>query len=171
MKHFILSVVIVCFVLPITAFAAELQYTALYVGSNKAFVNDVETQIDEQNSDVAVFVENERSYVPVRFISENYGGDVEWIPETQTINITFSDRVISLTIGNAEIIINGETKELDIAPIIRNERTFLPLRACTEAIGKEVFYSDGLILISDVKDILDPNWDKDIVDLLIEHFK
>lgn len=63
MKHFILSVVIVCFVLPITAFAAELQYTALYVGSNKAFVNDVETQIDEQNSDVAVFVENERSYV------------------------------------------------------------------------------------------------------------
>ncbi len=162
---------LLCFVLPITAFAADLQYTALYVGSNKAFVNDVEKQIDTENANVKVFVENDRSYVPVRFISENYGGSVEWIPETQTINITFSDRVISLTIGNAEIIINGETKELDVAPIIRNERTFLPLRACTEAIGKEVFYSDGLILISDVKDILDPNWDKDIVDLLIEHFK
>ena len=171
MKRFLLSVIILCFVLPITAFASELQYTALCVGSNKAFVNDVEKHIDEQNGDVTVFVENDRSYVPVRFISENYGGSVEWIPETQTINITFSDRVISLTIGNAEIIINGETKELDVAPIIRNERTFLPLRACTEAIGKEVFYSDGLILISDVKDILDPNWDKDIVDLLIEHFK
>lgn len=171
MKRFLLSIMLLCFVLSITAFAAELQYTALYVGSNKAFVNDVEKQIDEQNGDVTVFVENDRSYVPVRFISENYGGSVEWIPETQTINITFSDRVISLTIGNAEIIINGETKELDVAPIIRNERTFLPLRACTEAIGKEVFYSDGLILISDVKDILDPNWDKDIVDLLIEHFK
>ena len=171
MKRFLLSIIILCFLLPITTFAAELQYTALYVGSNKAFVNDVEKQIDEQNGDVTVFVENDRSYVPVRFISENYGGGVDWIPETQTINITFSDRVISLTIGNAEIKINGETKELDVAPIIRNERTFLPLRACTEAIGKEVFYSDGLILISDVKDILDPNWDKDIVDLLIEHFK
>lgn len=89
MKHFLLSVIISCFVLPITAFAAELQYTALYVGSNKAFVNDVEKQIDEQNGDVTVFVENDRSYVPVRFISENYGGSVEWIPETQTINITF----------------------------------------------------------------------------------
>lgn len=171
MKRFLLSIMLLCFALPITTFAAELQYTALYVGSNKAFVNDVETQIDTENANVKVFVENDRSYVPVRFISENYGGSVEWIPETQTINITFSDRVISLTIGNAEIIINGETKELDVAPIIRNERTFLPLRACTEAIGKEVFYSDGLILISDVKDILDPNWDKDIVDLLIEHFK
>lgn len=162
---------LLCFVLSITAFAAELQYTALYVGSNKAFVNDVEKQIDEQNNDVAVFVENDRSYVPVRFISENYGGDVEWIPETQTVNITFEDRRISLTIGKPEIMINGEVTKLDVAPIVRNDRTFLPLRACTEAIGKEVFYSDGLILISDVKDILDPNWDKDIVDLLIEHFK
>ena len=155
----------------VNVFASELEYTALYIGSNKAYVNDVEKQIDTENANVKVFVENDRSYVPVRFISENYGGSVEWIPETQTINITFSDREISLTIGNAEIIINGEAKELDVAPIIRNERTFLPLRACTEAIGKEVFYSDGLILISDVKDILDPNWDKDIVDLLIEHFK
>lgn len=162
---------LLCFVLSITAFAAELQYTALYVGSNKAFVNDVEKQIDEQNNDVAVFVENDRSYVPVRFISENYGGDVEWIPETQTVNITFEDRTISLTIGKPEIMINGEVTKLDVAPIVRNDRTYLPLRACTEAIGKEVFYSDGLILISDVKDILDPNWDKDIVDLLIEHFK
>ena len=171
MKRFLLSIMLLCFVLSITAFAAELQYTALYVGSNKAFVNDVEKQIDEQNNDVAVFVENDRSYVPVRFISENYGGDVEWIPETQTVNITFEDRTISLTIGKPEIMINGEVTKLDVAPIVRNDRTFLPLRACTEAIGKEVFYSEGLILISDVKDILDPNWDKDIVDLLIEHFK
>ena len=171
MKRFLLSIMLLCFVLSITAFAAELQYTALYVGSNKAFVNDVEKQIDEQNNDVAVFVENDRSYVPVRFISDNYGGDVEWIPETQTVNITFEDRTISLTIGKPEIMINGEVTKLDVAPIVRNDRTFLPLRACTEAIGKEVFYSDGLILISDVKDILDPNWDKDIVNLLIEHFK
>ena len=169
-KYCILTAVILLLT-SISAFASEIEYTALCVGSNKAFVNDIQKQIDADNPDVAVFVENDRSYVPVRFISENYGGSVEWIPETQTINITFSDRVISLTIGNAEIKINGETKELDVAPIIRNERTFLPLRACTEAIGKEVFYSDGLILISDVKDILDPNWDKDIVDLLIEHFK
>lgn len=171
MKRFLLSIMLIYFVLPISVFAADLQYTALYVGSNKAFVNDAEKQIDEQNGAVTVFVENDRSYVPVRFISENYGGDVEWIQETQTVNITFKDRTISLTIGTPEITINGKVTKLDVAPIVRNDRTFLPLRACTEAIGKEVFYSDGLILISDVKDILDPNWDKDIVNLLIEHFK
>lgn len=70
---------ILYFVLPITTFAAELQNTALCGGSNKAFVNDAEKQRDEKNSDVMVFVENDRSYVPVRFISENYGVSVEWI--------------------------------------------------------------------------------------------
>ena len=171
MKRFLLSIIILSFLLPITTFAAELQYTALYVGSSKAFINDVEKQIDTENSNVKVFVENDRSYVPVRFISEIYGGGVDWMPATQTVNITFEDRTISLAIGKPEIMINGEVTKLDVAPIVRNDRTFLPLRACTEAIGKEVFYSDGLILISDVKDILDQNWDKDIVDLLIEHFK
>lgn len=151
-------------------FASDLEYTALYVGSNKAFVNDVEQQIDAENSNVKVFVENDRSYVPVRFISENYDGQVEWVQETQTVNISFTDRKISLTIGVPEIIINGEKKALDVAPIIREGRTFLPLRACTEAIGKEVFYSKGLILISDIPNILHETWDADIVDMLIENY-
>ncbi len=170
MKKVVLVVLCICSMLSFTTFAAELEYTALYVGSNKAYVNDVEKQIDEENPAVEVFVENDRSYVPVRFISESYEGTVEWVQETQTVNITFTDRTISLTIGKPEIIINGETKALDVAPIIRNERTFLPLRACTEAIGKEVFYSKGLILISDIPDILHETWDADVVDVLIHNF-
>lgn len=170
MKKVILIMLCVCSLFSMTAFAADLEYTALYVGSNKAYVNDVEKQIDENNLEVKVFVENDRSYVPVRFISESYQGTVEWVQETQTVNIIFADRIISLTIGKPEIIINGETKVLDVAPIIRNERTFLPLRACTEAIGKEVFYSKGLILISDIPDILHETWDADVVDMLIENY-
>ena len=170
MKKIISLLLLVCSLFSSTAFAAELEYTALYVGSNKAYVNDVEQQIDTENANVKVFVENDRSYVPVRFISESYQGSVEWVQETQTVNITFADRTISLTIGKPEIIINGETKKLDVAPIIRNERTFLPLRACAEAIGKEVFYSKGLILISDIPDILHETWDADIVDMLIENY-
>lgn len=170
MKRLLFSVIILCFILPITTFAAEMQYTALYVGSNKAFVNDIQKQIDADNPDVAVFVENDRSYVPVRFISESYDGQVEWTEKTQTVNIKFADRTISLTIGKTEITINGETQKLDVAPLIRNNRMFLPLRACTEAIGKEVFYSKGLILISDIPNILDEKWDDDIVDMLIENY-
>ena len=153
-----------------SVFALTIPYTALYVGSNKAFVNDIEMEIDPDNEDVAVFVEYDRSYVPVRFISENYNGIVSWDNDTQTVTVVMGEKTIKLTIGVAEIIIDGEKKVIDTAPIIKNERTFLPLRACVEAIGKEVFYDRGLILISDVKDILDKDFDADIVDLLISYF-
>lgn len=170
-KILVLLMTVCVFVIQLSSvFASDLEYTALYVGSNKAFVNDIEQQIDTENPNVKVFVENDRSYVPVRFISENYDGQVEWVQETQTVNISFADRKISLTISMPEIIINGEKKALDVAPIIREGRTFLPLRACTEAIGKEVFYSKGLILISDIPDILHETWDADIVDMLIEYY-
>lgn len=88
--------VILLFVGGINVYADNLEYTALYVGSNKAYVNDMEQQIDTENANVKVFVENDRSYVPVRFISESYDGQVEWFQETQTVNITFSERTISL---------------------------------------------------------------------------
>ena len=169
-KKYICLFAVIWFMLSTTVFAADMQYTALYVGSNKAFVNDIEKQIDEGNKDVTVFVENDRSYVPIRFISENYGGNVEWIPQTQTVNIIFPQRTISLSIGVNEITIDGVKQTLDVSPIIRNDRTFLPLRACTEAIDKEVFYSKGLILISDIPDILDVTWDEDIVDMLISYY-
>lgn len=150
--------------------ADELEYTAMYVGSGKAYVNDVEMRIDPENEEVKVFVENNRSYLPIRFIGENYKGDVEWDEDTRTVNIAFEEREISLTIGIPEIRINGEVKALDVAPIIRNGRTFLPVRACVEAIGKEVFYSNGLIIISDIPDILHEIWDADIVDEFIETY-
>jgi len=169
-KNIIVFILMFSILLLSTVYASALGYTALYVGSNKAFVNDVEQQIDTENANVKVFAENNRSYVPVRFISENYNGQVEWVQETQTVNINFADRKISLTIGVPEIIINGEKNALDVAPIARDGRTFLPLRACTEAIGKEVFYSKGLILISDIPDILHETWDADIVDMLIEYY-
>lgn len=171
MKKFLVILFLIIFYINcVVVYASEIEYTALYVGSNKAYVNDVERQIDKENSLVKVFVENERSYVPVRFISESYNGSVEWIEDKQTVNIMFDNRKISLTIGKPEIIINNEIKKLDVAPIIKNERTFLPLRACTEAIGKEVFYSNGLIIISDIPDIMHEIWDADIVDMLIKYY-
>lgn len=163
--------IIIAFVLCINnVYAISVKYTALYVNSNKAFVNDVVKAIDSENEKVTVFVENDRAYVPVRFITENYGGVVKWDDKTQTVSIAIADKTIELCINKPEIDINGVKKELDAAPIIRNERTFLPLRACVEALDKHVFYDRDLIIISDIDNILDKDFDADIIALLISYF-
>lgn len=145
-------------------------YIVLMVGSNKSYVYGTEKQLDEQNSDVSVFVEEDRSYVPVRFISENYGGKVEWVPETQTVNISFDDRKVSLTIGKPEIYIDDEVTAIDVAPVLKNGRTFLPLRACVNALDKEVFYSNGLILIGENADSFDETEQKSVNDIIEKYF-
>lgn len=145
-------------------------YTALLVGNGTAYVNGVKKRIDEEKASVVVFVEENRSYVPIRFISENYGGDVEWVQETQTVNISFDNRKISLTIGKSEIYINGEVTSIDVAPILKNGRTFLPLRACVNALDKKVFYSNGLILIGENTDNLDETEHAKEVNEIIENY-
>jgi len=53
------------------------------IGSDKAFVNGVEVALDS-----TAFIENGRTYLPVRFVSENLGADVRWVGETQQVIIT-----------------------------------------------------------------------------------
>jgi len=54
----------------------------LNLDSNTALVNDEEVEIDSKAS-----IKNNRMYVPLRFILETFELEVEWEPETQTIEI------------------------------------------------------------------------------------
>ena len=52
------------------------------IDSNKAIVNGL-----TQTLDAPAFVENGRTYLPVRFVSENLGAKVDWDGATQTVTI------------------------------------------------------------------------------------
>lgn len=54
----------------------------LTIGESKAIVNEKEIALD-----AATFVENDRTYTPVRFISECLGADVEWFEALQQVYI------------------------------------------------------------------------------------
>lgn len=54
----------------------------LTIGESKATVNGKEISLDS-----AAFVENDRTYTPVRFISECLGADVEWFEALQQVYI------------------------------------------------------------------------------------
>lgn len=49
---------------------------------------------------------------------------------------------IVLTIGDKAATINGETKENDVAPVIVNDRTMLPIRFIVEALGANVGWDE-----------------------------
>lgn len=55
----------------------------IFIGSNKARVNDKEVILDSP-----AFIENDRTYTPIRFISEELGATVEWNETTKEVIIT-----------------------------------------------------------------------------------
>ena len=91
---------------------------------------------------LAPVVENGVTLLPVRFVAEAIGADVEWNAETLEVTIKNSETTIVLTLGSNEMVIteDGETKtiNLEVAPLIINDRTFLPIDAIAEAFGVTV---------------------------------
>lgn len=110
------------------------------IGSNVYSVNGVAKIMD-----VAPYIKDNRTYVPIRFLAYALGvteNDVVWDAETSTATFTKGDKVVVLTIGSTTITVNGEAQTMDVAPEIVNNRTMLPARFVAEGLGSTVAW-DG----------------------------
>ena len=62
------------------------------IGEKTAEVTEKIAVYNQKTEDVELdspaFIENSRTYLPVRFVSEKLGADVQWDPATQTVTIT-----------------------------------------------------------------------------------
>lgn len=92
----------------------------------------------EVKSEVAPFIENDRTYVPIRFVAEALKYKVDWDSTNKLVTIKDNTNKIELTINKKEVKINDETKNIDVAPMIKNERTFVPLRFIAESFNIDV---------------------------------
>jgi len=61
----------------------------LTIGKPSALVNGTSTPIDAANAKVVPQILNSRTMIPLRFVAENLGADVQWQASTRTITITY----------------------------------------------------------------------------------
>lgn len=129
----------------------------LQVNNYAVAVEGVIKWVDKDNKNVVPYIENDRTMVPLRFISESFGADVQWMPETRTIGIALGDTTITMQLDNMEYQLNGENKSMDTAPVIREDRTFVPIRFVSEALNKSVYWneSNGVVIVAPI----DNPWD------------
>ena len=92
-----------------------------------------------------------RTLVPVRFISEAMGAQVNWDPETRQAIITDERKQIILTIDSKDVLVNGEKQTIDCAATIQSNRTYVPLRFVGETLEARVDYNDGTREITIIK--------------------
>jgi hypothetical protein len=83
--------------------------------------------------------------VPIRFISEAFGAEVQWDSETRTVRIYFERTFtrVTLQINNTIARINDKIVTLDAPPTIINGRTMVPIRFISEAFGATVDWDNA----------------------------
>ena len=102
--------------------------------------SDITIIIDGQvlETDVAPFIEDGRTLVPMRAIFEGLGADVSWNETDKRVTGTKAGIVVILHIGDKTAIVNGQPMELDVAAKIYNSRTMVPGRFIAETLGAQV---------------------------------
>lgn len=107
--------------------------------------NNISIYVNERplQCDVAPFIDNGRTLVPMRQIFEALNAQVSWEGDTKTITATKGDIRIVLQINNKTMFKNGTEITMDVAPVISSDRTFVPIRAVSQSLGAEVLWCDG----------------------------
>lgn len=120
----------------------------LTIGKDTAHINGKSTILD-----VVPYLhpQSNRTMLPIRFIGESLGAQVQWLPMSKEIIINKSGQTIILSIDHNVAIINGQNVKIDCPPrLFSSGRTFVPLRFISESLGANVDWDGetGAITIS-----------------------
>ena len=140
----------------------------MHTRSSFAYVNNKKISIDTANSGVHPIIKNGKTLVPLKFISTSLGAKVEWNEKTSIVTVALNGKIVKLSLGSKKIMVNNKEFLIDVPAQVINGRTFVPLKALTQAFEKKVFYHKGLIIISDKENIVDGNADEMVSKMTLE---
>ena len=126
-------VLIVTCLLSLPTSAVELPIRVVVNGTKINFP-DAEPFIDE----------NSRTQVPIRFVGEALGANVSWDGSTKRVTITLNGKKVVLQIGNKNYEVNGQQKQMDTVALLKESRTFVPVRFVSEALGATVKWNANI---------------------------
>lgn len=90
--------------------------------------------------DAKPFISNSRTLVPLRFIVEAIGGDVSWDGDNRVVTVNSHGKELILPIDSKKITVNGKEIAIDQAAIIKDDRTYVPIRFIAENLEMNVNY-------------------------------
>ena len=129
-----------------TAFAANVQMDLFYNGAHHAYnakeiaiVIDGESYTDPNMPAVSI---DGRTMLPMRGICEELGCTVTWNEAAKQVYAVSDTHTVVFQIDSKTGYKNGETFTMDVALMIVNDRTMLPVRALATALDIDVTWDD-----------------------------
>ncbi|MFM9279917.1 copper amine oxidase N-terminal domain-containing protein [Paenibacillus jiagnxiensis] len=98
---------------------------------------------ETKTADVAPYIENSRTYLPVRYVADALGvgpKDILFDKATSTVTLIKGDRVAQIKLNTNKLTINGTVITMDVKAVTKNNRTMLPMTFVAQALGATVNY-------------------------------
>ncbi|MDP4096069.1 copper amine oxidase N-terminal domain-containing protein [Paenibacillus sp. P96] len=98
---------------------------------------------ETRTADVAPYIENSRTYLPVRYVADALGvgpKDILFDKATSTVTLIKGDRVAQIKLNTNKLTINGTVITMDVKAVTKNNRTMLPMSFVAQALGATVNY-------------------------------
>ncbi|MCT4607150.1 MAG: copper amine oxidase N-terminal domain-containing protein [Marinisporobacter sp.] len=125
----------------ITKVSQDFHTTSKFVVGEATYTVLTNGEEVEKTMDVAPFVNADgRTLLPVRYMANAVGlkdAQVVWNNDTRTVTL-FGDKVVNIQIGATTLTVNGTVVNMDTAAVIKDGRTFLPVRYIAQALGFDV---------------------------------
>ena len=138
----ILALVMVFSVFCIPAVNAQGNVIIMKLGDPNMTVDGAVVEIDPGRG-TAPMIYNDRTVIPIRSLVESLGGNVAWDAGEQKITLTANGHTVEMWVDKTNIVVDGESKTVDVAPVIINERTMVPVRFAAENLGFDVGWNDA----------------------------
>ena len=102
----------------------------------------------KQGRVLAALVKGGTILIPVRSMFEQMGATVSYDAATRMVDVTKPGSDVRVTVGKPEVVINGESRPLDVPPEIYQGSVVVPVRVISEGMGAYVqWVSDKRLVV------------------------
>ncbi|WP_138160709.1 copper amine oxidase N-terminal domain-containing protein, partial [Peptoniphilus catoniae] len=95
-------------------------------------INGVQSKI---KMDIAPYIKEGRTMLPVRYVAEALGFNVDWNESTRTVILKEGSTRVEIPVDTNQIIVNGKVYTSDVKPEVKNNRTMLSIANIARALG------------------------------------
>lgn len=92
------------------------------------------------------FVQDGRTLIPFRGFCEAIGAKVDFDNTTKTIKVKKTDKTLQLALGQKKAMIDSKSFDLDTFPVLKNDKTYVPVRFIGEAFGYKVSWDKAQLI-------------------------
>ena len=138
----------------------------MHIVNGKIYINDylkineadIEKELNELKQNTVAYVvlndsilsfdqppviEEGRTLVPMRFLFEQMGANVEWNEETKSARATLNNKAVTFAIDDNEAEVDSQPVTMDVPARLINGKTMVPLRFLSERLGYTITWDEG----------------------------